>query len=71
VAKDADHVAIIGTQATDDLRIPQPEAHRMAKPHQSGPEQRVRMERCELVEALVRNARVRPLRLLITTPHNG
>ena len=47
------------------------EAHQVAKPHQSGPDQRVRMDRWELAEALVASPRVRHLLLLTATPHNG
>jgi ERCC4-related helicase len=47
------------------------EAHQVAKPHQSGPDQRVRMDRWELAEALATSARVRHLLLLTATPHNG
>ncbi len=47
------------------------EAHQVAKPHQLGPEQRVRMERWQLAEELARSSRVRHLLLLTATPHNG
>jgi superfamily II DNA or RNA helicase len=47
------------------------EAHQVAKPHQSGPDQRVRMDRWELGEALAESDRVRHLLLLTATPHNG
>jgi superfamily II DNA or RNA helicase len=47
------------------------EAHQVAKPHQSGPDQRVRMDRWELAEALAASPRVRHLLLLTATPHNG
>jgi len=47
------------------------EAHQVAKPHQSGPEQRVRMDRWELAEALAASPHVRHLLLLTATPHNG
>ncbi|MBC7251084.1 MAG: DEAD/DEAH box helicase, partial [Anaerolineae bacterium] len=47
------------------------EAHQVAKPHQSGPEQRVRMDRWELADALAASPRVRHLLLLTATPHNG
>ncbi|MBN1954820.1 MAG: DEAD/DEAH box helicase [Anaerolineae bacterium] len=47
------------------------EAHQVAKPHQSGPDQRVRMDRWELAEALASSPRVRHLLLLTATPHNG
>jgi len=47
------------------------EAHQVAKPHQSGPEQRVRMDRWELAEALAKSTRVHHLLLLTATPHNG
>ncbi|MBN1642748.1 MAG: DEAD/DEAH box helicase, partial [Anaerolineae bacterium] len=57
------------------------EAHQVAKPHQSGPDQSVSMDRWELAEALAgasngqrasrrRNA-ARHLLLLTATPHNG
>jgi superfamily II DNA or RNA helicase len=47
------------------------EAHQVAKPHQSGPDQRVRMDRWELAEALAASPRIRHLLLLTATPHNG
>ncbi len=47
------------------------EAHQVAKPHQSGPDQRVRMDRWELAESLSASNRVRHLLLLTATPHNG
>ena len=47
------------------------EAHQVAKPHQSGPDQRVRMDRWELAEALAASDRVRHLLLLTATPHSG
>ncbi len=47
------------------------EAHQVAKPHQSGPDQRVRMDRWELAELLSASKRVRHLLLLTATPHNG
>jgi len=55
------------------------EAHQVAKPHQSGPDQHVRMDRWELAEALASSDRARPqqgrgvrhLLLLTATPHNG
>jgi ERCC4-related helicase len=47
------------------------EAHQVAKPHQSGPDHRVRMDRWELAEALASSDRVRHLLLLTATPHNG
>jgi len=47
------------------------EAHQVAKPHQSGPDQRVRMDRWELAELLAASERVRHLMLLTATPHNG
>jgi hypothetical protein len=47
------------------------EAHQVAKPHQSGPDQRVRMARWELAEALAASPRVRHLLPLTATPHNG
>ncbi len=47
------------------------EAHQVAKPHQSGPDEHVRMDRWELAEALATTDRVRHLLLLTATPHNG
>jgi len=47
------------------------EAHQVAKPHQSGPDQRVRMDRWELAETLAASDRVRHLLLLTATPHSG
>jgi superfamily II DNA or RNA helicase len=47
------------------------EAHQVAKPHQSRPDQRMRMDRWELAEALASSDRVRHLLLLTATPHNG
>jgi ERCC4-related helicase len=47
------------------------EAHQVAKPHQSGPDQSVSMDRWELARALAGNDRVRHLLLLTATPHNG
>ncbi|MCP4535875.1 MAG: DEAD/DEAH box helicase [Chloroflexi bacterium] len=47
------------------------EAHQVAKPHQSGPDQRVRMDRWELGKLLAASSRVRHLLLLTATPHNG
>jgi len=47
------------------------EAHQAARPHQSGPDQRVQMERWELAEALAASKQVRHLLLLTATPHNG
>lgn len=47
------------------------EAHQVAKPHQSGPDERVRMDRWELAEALASSPRVRHLLLLTATPHSG
>lgn len=47
------------------------EAHQVAKPHQGGPDQRVRMDRWELGQALAASERVRHLLLLTATPHNG
>jgi ERCC4-related helicase len=45
------------------------EAHQVAKPHQSGPDQTVRMDRWELAQALAPHAR--HLLFLTATPHNG
>ena len=47
------------------------EAHQVAKPHQSGPDHRVRMDRWDLGQALATSPRVRHLLLLTATPHNG
>lgn len=47
------------------------EAHQVAKPHQTGPEQRIRMDRWELGKALSTSPRVKHLLLLTATPHNG
>jgi hypothetical protein len=47
------------------------EAHQVAKPHQSGPDHKVKMERWQLGEALAATERVRHLLLLTATPHNG
>jgi len=47
------------------------EAHQVAKPHQSSPHQRVRMDCWELAWALATSPRVRHLLLLTATPHNG
>ncbi len=47
------------------------EAHQVAKPHQTGPDQRVSMDRWELATALANSDRVRHLLLLTATPHNG
>jgi ERCC4-related helicase len=45
------------------------EAHQVARPHQSSPDQRVKMDRHELADLLA--PRVRHLLLLTATPHNG
>ncbi len=45
------------------------EAHQVARPHQSSPEQRVKMDRNELAGLLAPHAR--HLLLLTATPHNG
>ncbi len=45
------------------------EAHQVARPHQSSPDQRVKMDRNELADLLA--PRVRHLLLLTATPHNG
>ena len=47
------------------------EAHQVAKPHQSSPDQRVRMDRWELAQALATSKQVGHLLLLTATPHNG
>jgi len=47
------------------------EAHKVSKPHQSGPDQSVSMDRWELAQALAESERVRHLMLLTATPHNG
>ncbi len=47
------------------------EAHKVSKPHQTGPDQSVSMDRWELGRALAESERVRHLMLLTATPHNG
>jgi SNF2 family DNA or RNA helicase len=47
------------------------EAHQVAKPHQSDPDQSVSMDHWDLTRTLTHSARVRHLLLLTTTPHNG
>lgn len=47
------------------------EAHQVAKPHQSSPDQRVTMDRWSLGQQLAAAANVRHLLLLTATPHNG
>ena len=47
------------------------EAHQVAKPHQSAPDQHVQMDRWQLAEALATSPRVRHMLLLTATPHNG
>lgn len=47
------------------------EAHQIAKPHQSGPDQRVKMDRWQLAQALAFSSKIRHLLLLTATPHNG
>ncbi len=55
------------------------EAHKVAKPHQSGPEQSVSMDRWKLAQALVESGRaysergrgIHHLLLLTATPHDG
>ena len=47
------------------------EAHQVAKPHQVGGDQRVRMDRWDLAQALAFSPKVRHLLLLTATPHNG
>jgi len=47
------------------------EAHQVAKPHKSGPDQRITMDRWALARALAGSKRVRHLLLLTATPHNG
>lgn len=47
------------------------EAHQVAKPHQSGPDRRVQMDRWELGQALATSPRIRHLLLLTATPHSG
>ncbi|MGC9346509.1 MAG: DEAD/DEAH box helicase, partial [Anaerolineae bacterium] len=47
------------------------EAHQVAKPHQSGPDQSVSMDRWDLAKALATSDRVRHLMLLTATPHDG
>jgi hypothetical protein len=47
------------------------EAHQVARPHQSSPEQSVSMDRWDLARTLTHSAQVRHLLLLTATPHNG
>jgi len=47
------------------------EAHQVAKPHQTGPDHKVRMDRWELAKAIASSPKVRHLLLLTATPHNG
>ena len=47
------------------------EAHQVAKPHQTGPDQHVSMDRWELGKAISVSPKVRHLLLLTATPHNG
>ena len=47
------------------------EAHKVAKPHQSSPDQSVSMDRWELAQTLAQSDRVRHLMLLTATPHDG
>jgi superfamily II DNA or RNA helicase len=47
------------------------EAHKVAKPHQSGPDQSVSMDRWKLAQLLAESDRVRHLMLLTATPHDG
>jgi SNF2 family DNA or RNA helicase len=47
------------------------EAHQVAKPHQSGPDQRASMDRWDLAQVLASSQKVRHLLLLTATPHNG
>ena len=47
------------------------EAHQIAKPHQTSPDQKVRMERWELGKALASSTKINHLLLLTATPHNG
>ena len=47
------------------------EAHQAAKPHQSSPDQRVRMDRWDLAKAVAFSEKVKHLLLLTATPHNG
>ena len=47
------------------------EAHQVAKPHQSSPDQRVKMDRWDLAKELAFSDKVRHLLLLTATPHNG
>jgi ERCC4-related helicase len=47
------------------------EAHKVAKPHQSGPDQSVSMDRWELAQTLAQSDRVHHLMLLTATPHDG
>lgn len=47
------------------------EAHQVAKPHQSSPDQQVHMERWDLAQALATSKQIHHLLLLTATPHNG
>jgi SNF2 family DNA or RNA helicase len=47
------------------------EAHQVAKPHQTGPDQHVSMDRWELGKAISTSSKIRHLLLLTATPHNG
>lgn len=47
------------------------EAHQVAKPHQSGADHKVSMDRWDLAQSLAFSSKVRHLLLLTATPHNG
>jgi ERCC4-related helicase len=47
------------------------EAHQVAKPHQSGPDQRVKKDRWDLGKALAFSPKIKSLLMLTATPHNG
>lgn len=47
------------------------EAHQMAKPHQSSPDQSVKMDRWQLGKALAYSDKVKHLLMLTATPHSG
>ena len=47
------------------------EAHQVAKPHQSSPDQHIYMDRWELAQALATSQHIYHLLLLTATPHNG
>jgi ERCC4-related helicase len=47
------------------------EAHQVAKPHQSGPDQTIKKDRWDLGQALAFSSKIKHLLLLTATPHNG